>query len=406
MPAPAAAGLRDPYFASVPFERWQAEGKRHQIRWDVEFSPVELSVHQRLLCRVRIEIDHDPALEPVPRALAALIEYRDSAGNVWQTHVVEHRGETTSFIPRHSVFFGNAFVLPGSYLVSIAVFDPNTLEHSFISRKIRVKALSNDPLAQAWRNLPAVELLPPNADPPDEWFLPSVSSRMSIPVKTRRPVRLDVFVNETPGGYAAGSVGAMRRNMSVLIPALKVISQTELTDGSINIRMVDLVRRRVVFRQDEVTALDWPRLRGVFFDTKPGVVDVSTLAGFWKMRNFFWEQVTSPDPPPASTGERVVLVLSGPAFFAGQEQLPADIGFRSRAACIFYVRYRPPDFAYRRMRARPGSHPLPLRALVYPMAEDDLEQAARKLGARIYDVTFPGDFRRVLATIFAQISEL
>src|SRR5690349_7537303 len=82
-PLAAVNELRDPFFSSVPFEHWQAAGKRKQIRWDVEFFPVELSVHQRLLARVRIEIDH-----PVSPALAVFVEYRDESGGVWQTHIL------------------------------------------------------------------------------------------------------------------------------------------------------------------------------------------------------------------------------------------------------------------------------------------------------------------------------
>ena len=412
--------LRDPFFSSVPFERWHAEGKRKQIRWDVEFFPVELSVHQRLLARVRIEINRDAALEPAPRALAIFVEYRDRSGGIWQTHILpgrRHGGDTAEL---QTVVFGNAFVLPGSYVVSVAVFDQTTHERSFVSHRIQAKAPAGDPLPHAWDGLPAVEFLPPRVDAPDEWFLPSITTHLALPVPTHRPVRLDVIVNATPGGNMAGSTSALRRNMSVLIPSLKVISQIEPEQGSIHVRMLDLVARRIAFEQNEARtratgdphsdgdnwpALDWPRLRRFFVESRPGIIDARALAWFWKMRSFFWDQVLAAQGAPRRDA-RVVLVLSGPAFFPGQEAIPQSETEWAQNACIYYVRYRPFESFPRRVRSRPGAHPFPATPLVRPMPEDELEIAARKLNARVFDVTSPVEFRRAVAAVMGQLAGL
>jgi hypothetical protein len=398
---PTQLELRDPFFSSAPFARWQAEGKRRQIRWDVEFFPVELSVHQRLLERVRIQIDHDPALEPVPPPLAVLIEYRDEAGRVWQKHVLS--GGEDDPARRQTVVFGNAFLLPGVYRVSVAVFDTRTLEHSFISNRIHAKSPSGDPLPDAWDGLPAVEFLPARADAPDEWFLPSITTRLSLPVETRRPIRLDVFVNATPGGNMAGSMSAVRRNMSVLIPSLKVISQLELRNGSLNVHLLDLVARRAAFEQNGVHVLDWPDLRRFFLESRPAIIDARALAGFWKMRTFLWDQVAAPAVAPRPGETPVVLILSGPAFFPGQEAPQTYQVARQENASLFYVRYRPFELFPRRSRAHPGARPFPERPVVRPLPDDELETAARKMNARVFDVTSPAEFRRVLAAMMSQM---
>jgi hypothetical protein len=347
--APHSVEIRDPFFSSVPFAEWQAEGKRRQIRWEVEFFPVELSVHQRLLERVRIEVDHDPALEPVPRPLAILIEYRDETGRVWQKHVLS--GGEGDPAGRETIVFGNAFVLPGVYRLSIAVFDPRTLEHSFISNRIHAKAPANDPLPDAWDGLPPVEFLPARANAPDEWFLPS------------------------------------------------------LRNGSLNVRLLDLVTRRVPFEQNGVRVLDWPALRRFFLESRPGVIDASALGGFWKMRTFLWDQVAAAAMVPRAGETRITLILSGPAFFPGQEAPPISGLARQENAFLFYVRYRPFEFP-RRSRRRPGSRPFPERPLVRPLPDDELETAARKVNARVFDVTSPAEFRRVLALLMAQMGRI
>jgi hypothetical protein len=263
-----------------------------------------------------------------------------------------------------------------------------------------------------------VEFLPARAEAPDEWFLPSITTRLALPVPTHRPVRLDVIVNATPGGNMAGSASAVRRNMSVLIPSLKVISQIEPEQGSINVRMLDLVGRRVAFEQSEKRspaggesqpdgdnwpALDWPRLRRYFMESRPGVIDARALAWFWKMRSFFWDQVLAAHGAPRGDA-RVVLVLSGPAFFPGQEPVPQSETESAQNACVYYVRYRSFESFPRRMRPRPGARPFPATPLVRPMPDDELETAARKLNARVFDVTSPAEFRRVIAAVMGQLA--
>jgi len=425
----AITELRDPFFSSVPFSRWQAEGKRKQIRWEVEFFPVELSVHQRLLARVRIEIDRDPALEPAPRKLAALVEYRDESGSVWQTHILTGADHGTEAGDSETVVFGNAFVLPGSYVVSVAVFDRMSHERSFVTHRIQAKAPAGDPLPHAWDGLPTVEFLPPRADAPDEWFLPSITTRLALSVPTHRPVLLDIVVNATPGGNMAGSMSAVRRNMSVLIPSLKVVSQIEPEQGSVNVRLLDLVSRRVAFEQNEAHSrdgqnearsralgqtqasgdnwpvLEWPRLRRYFIESRPGIVDAHILAWFWNMRSFFWDQVLAA-PGGSRDDARVVLVLSGPAFFPGQEPVPQSDMEWAQNTCVYYVRYRPFAFFPRRVRPRPGARPSGATPPIRPLPDDELEIAARKLNARVFDVTSPAEFRKVIAAVMGRLARL
>lgn len=96
-------------------------------------------------------------------------------------------------------------MLPGAYVVSVALFDQTTQERSFKRHRIRAKAPPGDPLPHAWDGLPAVEFLPARADAPDEWCLPSITTHLALSVPMHRPVRLDVLVNATPGGNMAGS---------------------------------------------------------------------------------------------------------------------------------------------------------------------------------------------------------
>ena len=303
--------------------------------------PAELSTHQRMILRVIERVD-GRELEKRRSAgeFLGLIEYADSAGHVWQNHLSIDPAKLQAAMQRQYLdihFY--AFVLPGDYTVSLGVCDPKTFEHSVAVRKVHVTGLKTDPLPDAWTGLPPVDIVPGTKETPDVWFLPDVSTHLNLPVVTKRPVHIQLLVNTTPTERSAGSMVAMRENMSVLIPAMKILSQMRLKNGTIDAEMLDLTHRKVPFAQSEVRTLDWDLLRKYFLDTKPGIIDVHTLEAQSKMLGFFQDEVIQRMAPRKDGAVQVVIVLSGPAFFENQEAPPPVV--EAADACrLFYIRYR------------------------------------------------------------------
>ena len=393
--AAVESGPPDPVFSTIPFEQWRFGGKQPLVHWSVDIVTPELSGFQRIVTGVKIQIDeHDL---PYKRALL-LVEFEDAEGGVWQTH---------STLGTQTESVQNAFVLPGDYSVSVAIYDPATLKHSFTQKKLHVAPLRVDPLRGSWGELPRVEFLPPDADLADSWFLPSIVGRLSLPVQTRRPVHLVVLLNTTPAENNSEPIAELRRNMSVLMPALKVVSQLELRDGSMDVALLDLTRRHVSFEQRNVQTLDWNGMKEFLTRENPGIIDVHALDGRWKMRNFFLNQLTErirAQNEPA----QVVIVLSGPAFFRDQEPaaqlaLPIDPARR-----VFYIRCRdiPRSVLAPRPRPRPGARPRPVRPAIFQLPLDDLERPLNSPDAMLFDVITPEQFRRVLAVVIREISGL
>ncbi len=410
--APAPPGNLDPVFSRLPFSQWLAQGRQSQIRWSVDVLPAELSTHQRLIHRVAIHLDgREFEKRRGAGEFTALLQYQDSDGRIWQNHTaVKLTDMRPAMQTREVTFLQYAFVLPGDYSLSIAICDTATLEHSVTLRKVHVAPLKTDPLPDSWAALPRVEFIPGITEPPDVWYLPDVGNRLRLPVATRRPVHVQIVVNTTPTQRASGSVTTMRTNMSVLIPALKVLSQIDLAKGSIDAALLDLTHRRVSFEQKDVQRLNWDDMRKFFVDTRPGIIDVHALEGQWKMRRFFWDEISrrlNAGDKPGNDGVRnVVIVLSGPAFFEDQEpveplELPNDPDHR-----LFYIRYRSISAAAQRPRIRPGARgpslaPPPL----FLMPVDDLEHTVEPLNARLFDATSSEQFRRILAAVIDQLSQ-
>ncbi len=163
----------------------------------------------------------------------------------------ERCGGRTGTLSRESSgklgFTQNVFVLPGDYVLSVAICDSAGLQHSLAMKRLQVPALKSDALPGMWDGLPRVEFFRSGGDSPDGWFLPEIDSRLHLPLQTRHPVHIDLLLNTTPGEQRAFDPAAgLRRNMSFLIPALKVLSQMELRTGSMDVAFLDLTRRQEI----------------------------------------------------------------------------------------------------------------------------------------------------------------
>jgi hypothetical protein len=414
-----SATSRDPEFDKYPFHQWLAQNHHAQLRWTVAVLPVDLSTHQRLILRVIARIDgRDLQKHRENGSLTGLIEYTDASGHAWQNHVdvepaafqsvTEHQYIDISFY---------AFVLPGDYTIALAVCDPTTLEHSITLRKTHVPSPKTDPLPSLWSGLPSVDPLPGGLEPPDIWYLPGVESAVNLPLATRRRLHIQLLVNATPTGRAEASASTMRENMSLLIPALKLLTQLHLSNGTIDAALLDLTRRQVPFEQKNIKTLDWESLRKFFLDTKPGIIDIHTLADRGRMLAFFHDEVKRRLQPASDGAVQVVIVLSGPAFFDDQDTVditPEPSDPSRRLICIRYrtipfVRRLPPPTIARGPFGQPLRVPAPPGdpdVFVPAMREDDLEKTAAALDARIFDAGNAAQLRRILATVIEQLARL
>jgi hypothetical protein len=377
-----ATGKRDPEFSKLPFSEWVAQGERNGLAgWSVEILPAELSTHQRLMLRIVIRVE-GRVLEKHRAAsrFVTMVQYTDRDGVLWQHHTsLDLATLPAGNQARQLAIAQYAFVLRGDYALAIAVCDAATLEHSLVFREVHVEGLKNDPLPGASIALPAVEFIPAVTEPPDVWYLPGIEHRLNLSLETRRPVDIQVLVNTTPSTRPGGSIGAMRGNMTAVIPAMKVLSQIDVRNGRIDVAFLDLVRRRVSFGQD------WDGVRKILLDATPGLIDVRDLGGQAKMRQFFREEVIR-RLVAGGSAIPVVIVLSGPAFLQDQEPLGL-VDARDPDGRLFYIRFGKSSTAQ-------------------PLAIDDLERAVDGLNAQVYEATSEEEFRGILADVLARISRL
>lgn len=408
----AQRGSLDPAFAGLPFDQWLAGGEQARMPWSLTVSRARLSAHQRLRADVEIRLDGaELARRRGQGQLLMLLQISDQQGRRYQNHLSLDLAKMEEGIAKQdlaSTF--TAFVTPGDYRVAVALYDTATREHSLKQAKLEVAPLKNDPLPDAWRDLPAVEYLPP-ADPPDSWYLPSVTERLRLPLKSRGPVEIELIVNLTPSESASNPAEIRSRNLSVLVPALKVISELDGPDARLNAELLDLSRQRVVFRQDNVRVLNWTAMRRALTPGEAATIDLQSLERHRQSAAFFVAEIGRIIAAPNGS-RRVLLVLSGPLAFEGRVDLePIALGPPPQCR-VFYVRYhsfqtlapaRPPLPRGRPPFGRRGQLPDQGPSAVQ---FDQLESTLKPLAPRLFDVDTPEAFRKALASVLAEIANL
>lgn len=405
-------GLPDPAFGKVPFEQWLKGGGETRIRWSLRIVPSVLTVHQRLATVVSVEVQGAEFVRrSKPGQVVVFLEIRDRDNRVYRTHRALAFEELKKPGDLAAVSFDQyAFIRPGNYEVAAAVYDAESKEHSLKRAKLRVPELAHDPLPGSWQDLPGVEF-PSLPDPPDRWYLPDVTSRLHLPVQTERPVRVEVVVNESPTEMAMRHGRMSRRNMGNLIPALKVISQMEIRNGSVNVTLLDLERRKISFAQEEAGTLDWTRLRAALIENDPDQIDVHALENHEQNAQFFVSEIRKRLESSAPAG-RVLIVLSAPmAFPKGQDLRPIEAALEPGSR-TYYIRSQAPlnpqamlsrgGFPGRRSGVPSGAG-APARGAA---VQDSLERTLKPLAPRLFDVTTPAEFRSALAAIMNEISQV
>jgi len=401
----------DPVFAQIPFQQWLSEGDQSHMRWSVRISEPQLSTHQRLIASIDVEVDGaELARRRGKGQFLVLVQIKGDKGSVFQNHQemdLEHIEEGMK--ANDAVFSQVVFLLPGDYRVATAILDNATGEHGVITRRLHVSPLKNDPLPGAWRDLPAVEFVEPSM-PPDSWYLPSIEGELRLAVETHEPVHVDLVVNLTPSEQVTGSTRVQNRNFGVLLPATKVLSQVDWGNSTFSITLLDLSRRRVTYKQDDMRGLDWSKAASSLTEVNPGIIDVKSLENRQYNAEFFLDEIRRRIAVrrPGPRRSQVVIVLSSAVQFAsGQEVRPIALDGPTDAK-VFYIRYRPapqivmgPGVAGR--RGRMPNAGFSTRGYT---GFDQLEPLLKPLDPRLFEISTPEQFRKALATILAGIAKL
>jgi hypothetical protein len=416
------AGVRDSEFDKVPFAEWFSRMPEARLKWSERVLPVTLSAHQRLMAQVQIQLD---GAELVKRRGAGKMifyfQFNDSEGRTYQDHAEYDLAKAeTPLKGSVAISTDSAFVLPGDYSVSLAIYFTATGEHAAKRDTLHVPSIDADPLPDLWRDLPSVDFVD-ISEPPDCWFLPKERGDLHLPLDPRFPVQIDVVANLASSDLSTPSYRPKDVDLSVLLPYLKVLSQVKGSNIRKSFSLLDVERRRVIFEQRDVDELDWEKMRSSIKSVKSGLIDRTSLASRPDVAGFFVREVARRLASGDSSGPRVVIVLTGEMIFDAKQNRPQVEIKSSPRDRLIYIRMRSaPHFRTlsvpetNRRVITVGKSRQQSRA---PLTSDSgltsgdatIDELAHMFsvpGLRLFDVRSPDAFRKALAAILSEIANL
>lgn len=408
----------DPEFAKVPFDQWLGERDQAHFHWSLAAPHAALSFHQRFAGRVEIKVDgKDLDSRRGDGRLMFLLQITDGDGTRYQDHGSLELNKLGENIKASNVEYSQGvFLLPGEYRLAVAILDTATGEHSTHQAPFKVPA-PHEFLLDAWRDLPPVEYIG-KAESPESWYLPDIRGRLQWAASVHSPARLNVILNVDTSEPTSGlhpNRAAPSSGLAALLPTLKAISETGSSSISEQVELLDLARRRAVFRQDDVHELDWPRLKPALGGANTASIDVHTLSERHHDAQFFVSQVRS--LLRASEKPSVLVVLTQPVGFESGEDLE-PISLEALPACrVIYVRYHAPmehpnPFDQQtRGRARGGrmGGPMGTGTMTRNRPQevvDQLEATLKPLSPKVFDVDAPEQVTKALAEVLKALGTL
>jgi hypothetical protein len=404
----ASAQSPDPVFRTIPFDQWLTERDQAHFQWNAKVSGGHLTNTQRLGASVDVEVDGNELAKRRGRGeLAIFVQFSDTDHRVYQTHGSIELKNATEEAAKSNIFFSQkAVVAPGDYRVDIAMLDTNTREHATLTRTLHVAPLRNDPLPDAMQGLPLVEFNSAG-DPPDIWFQPDLTGVLHLPLEMRSPLRVEILANASPSSigprFRTGELNS--RILADLLPGLKVISQIQLSQGEMNVSLIDITRRQVLFKQTHVQTLDWPKLRPALQQADPNKIDVRELSDSRQNPQFFVQEVRR-----RLKEDTALIVLSGPiAFVPSDDRRPIELEGKASGR-VFYLRYHPApvrrdieEIPTRPRRGRLSQQP---SALLTQEPLDSLAPMLKALQPHVYDIYNAEQFRKALSDVMKELARM
>jgi hypothetical protein len=407
-PAPQQAAIQEgtpekptteSIFADAPFDKWQTEGPRQDVPWQVRMSADRLSFHQRLIANIHVQISGPELLRRShDERIVLLVQVINGEGVSFRDYGLLELDNLMPEVKGSDVEFAwQAFAVPGQYEVSVALWDKKSGEHNFLRRLFHVGAYKNDPLPEMWRGLDAFEFWSTKRDGPEFMFHSDIEGRLHLPLPTRRPVKLEVLLDMSPSAEIfRGSYGYYNHYLSAALPMFKVFSQIIPSNGSRRAAALDLIQRRIPFEQNDNKDLDWQSLsKALSPDNGPGTISVKNLQDRRQSPVFLRQEIVrrlkAAGASAGKPGEKplhVFILIGGPMDMYVFPKLPEIETGNEEDCAIYYLQY---EFVERHGISG---------------AIGNVEKMLKPLRVRSFEVMSADDVRRALAKMLDELGRL
>lgn len=383
----AGAGEHPPLdLRSIPISDWLNAGDHSDIPWNLRVRDPYLRIDQRMEVSYSARIAAKDLNRSGKSHELFLVSRISSPDGEWlnEPRIVRHTLEED--LPKHveAEFLMRVVVQPGDYMLWVVLYDRKTGKHNVTKQRLRVPEMRGDPLPDLYSRMPLVEF--PEADPAVENDASFVNSQLYLPVRNKRPLQVHLISMLSPPEQWTGRTRIMRAHNDDTLGALAALSQMNLTEGSLSITGLDLVRRQVMFEQRDFQNVKWASLMDAMKKAQSPDISTQALQGAKNNGAFFREILNQrlTAESAESNGMRVIVVVTSARLFeSGADLRPLQI--EGDCNCrVYYLRFR-----------------LNLNDVF-----DQLERLMKPLRPRTFNLITARDLRKAIAEIVEDLGKL
>ena len=371
---------------SIPISDWLNAGEHSEIPWDFRVREPYLRIDQRLEVSYTARISAKELNRSGENHELFLVNRVSTPEGEWlaEPHIVRHTIEDRLPDNVQAEFLMRLVVQPGDYILWAVLYDRQTGKHSVARRRVRVPELRGDPLPDLYDRMPLVEFADTGDSEPDE--LGFVNSQLYLPVHNKRPLQVELISMLSPPEQWTGRMRVVRTHNDDTIGALSALSQMQLTEGSLSITGLDLVRRQVMFAQQDFQTVKWSSLMEAMKKAQSPDISAEALQGSKNNGAFFRDflnQRLASDSPAGETTRVMIVVTSSRLFESGSDLRPLQV--EGDCNCrVYYLRFR----------------------LNASDVFDHLDRLMKPLHPRIFNLISPRDLRKAIAAIVEDLGKL
>jgi len=370
---------------SIPIGSWLNAGEHTEIPWDVRVRDPLLRLDQRIELAYLGAIDAKNLNKTGTHHELFVISRVSSPDGEWvsQTNIVWKSVDEELAKNVQVQFTTRAVIQPGDYMLWIVLYDRATGKYNLTKKHVKVPEIHGDPLPDLYRRMPLVEF-PEFSD--DDTGPGTVNSLLNLPVRNKQPVQVELVSMLSPPEQWTGRSRVVRAHNNDTMGTVAALSQMELTAGTISITGLDLVRRQVLFQQDEFKSVNWGSLMEAAKKAQSPDVTAAALQGSKNNGAFFRDFLDRRLNAPHTAGNpvRVIIVVTSSTLFeSGSDLRPVQT--EGDCHCrLYYLRFR----------------------LNANDVFDELERFMKPLHPHVFNLLTARDLRKALAEIVEDLEKL
>ena len=370
---------------SIPISDWLNAGEHTGIPWEFTVRDSYLRIDQRLEVSYVGGIEAKDLNKSGPQHELFLISRVSSPDGEWVSEPAVMQQNIEDQLARHVQvqFAMRAVVQPGDYLLWVVLYDRKTGKYNVAKRHFKVPELRGDPLPDLYLRMPLVEFPEANEDKNGVGF---VNGQLYLPIRNKRSLQVQLISMLSPPEQWTGRSRIVRAHNDDTVGALAALSQMELTDGSISITGLDLVRRQVLFDQRDFKRVRWNSLMEAMKKAQSPNISATALEGSKNNAAFFREFLDQRLTTESAEGDPlrvIILVTSSRLFESGSDLRPLQVAGDCHCR-IYYLRFR----------------------LNVNDVFDQLEKLIKPLHPHVFNLLNARDLRKALAEIVDDLGKL